>query len=150
MIQKHSRKSKRKKDRTKGGFVRKPLILLAFLALAFPVVLPINTQNGAFSYSRVLMKCGIYHTDKFFGLIILYLCINVHSCFAVFMSCQILNRLGIDPCIKKIRDICVTQLVRRNRKVHTLKPGIQFVAHCGSLLYKKKPGDLRSENLSAM
>ncbi len=41
-------------------------------------------------------KCLVHHIEKFFGLIILDLCINVHSCFAIFMSGKILNRLGIN------------------------------------------------------
>lgn len=53
------------------------------------------------------VKCLVHHIEKFFGLIILDLCINVHSCFAIFMSGKILNRLGINACIEQICDVGV-------------------------------------------
>ena len=51
------------------------------------------------------MKCGIYYIKKLFWLIVLYFCVNVHSCLAVFMPSKILNRLGINASIQKIGDV---------------------------------------------
>ena len=42
------------------------------------------------------VKCLLHHTEKFFGLIILDFCINVHSCFTIFMPGKILHRLGVN------------------------------------------------------
>lgn len=64
------------------------------------------------------MKRGIYHAAKFFGLIILDLGVNVHSRLAVFVSGEILNRLGIDAGIQKIGDVGVTQLMWRHIKIY--------------------------------
>ena len=57
------------------------------------------------------MKSTVYYTEQLLWLIILDLSIDVHSCFAVFMSCKILNRLGINSGIKQVRDVCVPELV---------------------------------------
>ena len=52
------------------------------------------TQSIARVFRKVRwVKCLVHHIEKFFGLIILDLCINVHSCFAIFMSGKILDCL---------------------------------------------------------
>lgn len=63
------------------------------------------------------VKCLVHHIEKFFGLIILDLCINVHSCFAIFMSGKILNRLGINACIEQICDVGVPELMGCHFKI---------------------------------
>ena len=62
------------------------------------------------------VKCLVHHIEKFFGLIILDLCINVHSCFAIFMSGKILNRLGINACIEQIRDVGVPLRYNKDKR----------------------------------
>ena len=42
------------------------------------------------------VKCLLHHTEKFFGLIILALCRNVHSCFNILRPGKILHRLGVN------------------------------------------------------
>ena len=67
-----------------------------------------------------MIECCIYHTRKLFRLIILYFRINVHRRFAVLMSSQILNCFRINPCIKKIGYVCMSQLMGRHFKIQTV------------------------------
>ena len=46
-----------------------------------------------------------------------YFRINVHRRFAVLMSSQILNCFRINPCIKKIGYVCMSQLMGRHFKI---------------------------------
>ena len=48
-------------------------------------------------YSHSLIKCGIHHADKLLWFIILYLGVNVHRCFDVFMSRKVLTVFGSTP-----------------------------------------------------
>ena len=66
------------------------------------------------------MKSTVYYTEQLLWLIILDLSIDVHSCFAVFMSCKILNRLGINSGIKQVRDVCVPELVWGHIKIQRI------------------------------
>ncbi len=73
-------------------------------------------------------KCLVHHIEKFLWLIILHLCIDVHSCFAIFMSGKILNRLGINTRIKQICNIGVPELMGRHFKIQGIdNPGIPSV-----------------------
>ena len=54
---------------------------------------------------------------KLFWFIILYLCIDVHGYFAVFMSGEILDSLGIDGGINEICYICVPELMGCNMEI---------------------------------
>ena len=96
------------------------LILQAFLVFCIQIVLSINTQNGADSTDRALMKCGIYHTTELFGFIVLDFRVNVHSCLAVLVPCKILNRLGINSSVQEIGDIGMSKLVRRYIKIQAV------------------------------
>ena len=88
------------------------------------------------NYNR-LVKCSINHAYKFLWFIILDLCVNVHSCFAIFVSGQILNRLGIDSGIQKIGDIGVAQLMGRYIKIQTVnKFGIVLLVTSQSRVYQ--------------
>ena len=66
------------------------------------------------------MKCRVYDVQEFLWLIILDFCVNVHSCFTIFMPSQILNCLRIDPEIEKIGDIGVSELVRRYLEIKAI------------------------------
>ena len=66
---------------------------------------PLTQSTGSIICGAGWVKRLIYYVKKFFGLIVLDLCINVHSCFAVFMSGKVLNRLGVNACIKQICNI---------------------------------------------
>ena len=67
---------------------------------------------------------------KLFWFIILYLCIYVHSYFAVFMSGEILDSFGIDGSINEICYICVPELMGCNMKIQR----IDHIAVVGCLL----------------
>ena len=72
---------------------------------------PLTHKIGAFSNCNRLVKCSIHNPYQLFRLIILYLCVNVHSCFTIFMPRKILNRFGIDTGIQQIRDVGVPELM---------------------------------------
>jgi len=55
------------------------------------------------------MKCPVHHRKKFLWLIILHLSVDVHSCFAVFMPCKVLDSLGVNPGIQQVGDIGMAQ-----------------------------------------
>ena len=83
------------------------------------------------------MKCLLHHTEKFFGLIILDFCINVHSCFTIFMPGKILHRLGVNACIKQICNIGVPELMGRHFKIQGIDdPGVVFLAGSQRRLYR--------------
>ena len=54
------------------------------------------------------------------GFIILHLGVNVHSNLAVFVACQVLNSLRINLGVDQVRDVGMTELVRRNLEVHAV------------------------------
>ena len=72
---------------------------------------PLTHKIGAFSNCNRLVKCSIHNPYQLFRLIILYLCVNVHSCFTIFMPRKILNCFGIDTGIQQIRDVSVPELM---------------------------------------
>ena len=83
------------------------------------------------------VKCLVHHIEKFVRLIILDLCINVHSCFAIFMSGKILNRLGINACIEQIRDVGVPELMGCHFKIKGVDdPWVVFLAGPQGRLYR--------------
>ena len=57
------------------------------------------------------MESAIYHAKQLLWLIILHLCVDVHSCFAVFMPCKVLDSLGVNPGIQQVGDIGMPKLV---------------------------------------
>ena len=76
------------------------------------------------------MKSAVYNTEQLLWLIIFHLRINVHSCFAVFMPGKVLDRLWINPCIEKVGNVCVPQLVRRHIKIQRIFDfGLIFLRH---------------------
>ena len=64
------------------------------------------------------MKCGIHHADKLLWFIILHLGINVHRCFAVFVSRKILNRFRINTSVQEISYIGMPKLMRSHVKIN--------------------------------
>ena len=66
------------------------------------------------------MESTIYHPEQLLWFIVFHLCVDVHSCFAIFMSGKILNRLWINSRIEKIGDVSVPQLVRGHIKVQRI------------------------------
>ena len=53
------------------------------------------------------MKRTIYYPKQLLWFIVLHFCINVHSCFAVFVSGKVLYCLWINARIEKIGDVSV-------------------------------------------
>ena len=53
------------------------------------------------------MKSTIHYIKQLLWFIVLHFRIDVHSCFAVFMPCKILNRLGVNARIEEVRDVSV-------------------------------------------
>ena len=81
------------------------------------------------------MKCPVHHRKKFLWFIILHLCIDVHSCFTIFMPRKILNRLGVHSRIKEGRDVGMTELMRRHIKIdRVFDLGIVLLFHSQSWL----------------
>ena len=63
-----------------------------------------------------------------FWFIILYSCIDVHSCLAVLMSGKVLDRLGVNTCIQKMGDVGMPQQVRCHIEVQAIhNVGIVFL-----------------------
>ena len=101
--------------RTTGGF---QAVLREFLS-CFPLIFRLfrlsasqlsgvrTIKNGLFSFSDRLMKRTIYYPKQLLWFIVLHFCINVHSCFAVFMSGKVLYCLWINARIEKIGDVSV-------------------------------------------
>ena len=51
--------------------------------------------------SRSLMESTVYHPKQLLWFIVLYFCVDVHSCFAVFMSCNVALQYILDSEEKK-------------------------------------------------
>ena len=76
------------------------------------------------------MESAIYHAKQLLWLIILHLCVDVHSCFAVFMPCKVLDGLWINTSIEKIGNVSVPQLMRGYIKVQRISDfGLIFLGH---------------------
>ena len=58
------------------------------------------------------MKRTIYYPKQLLWFIVLHFCIDVHSCFAVFVSGKVLDGLWINTSIEKIGNVSVPQLMR--------------------------------------
>lgn len=84
---------------------RFPLIFQGFSGYSTKIAPPFNHKNGGTLSTHGRGKCGIYNAQKVFGLIILHLRIDVHSCLAVFMPRKILNCLWINASIQKIGNV---------------------------------------------
>ncbi len=81
------------------------LIFQGFSGYSTKIAPPFNHKNGGTLSTHGRGKCGIYNAQKVFGLIILHLRIDVHSCLAVFMPRKILNCLWINASIQKIGNV---------------------------------------------
>ena len=66
------------------------------------------------------MKRTIYYPKQLLWFIILHFCIDVHSCFAIFVSGKVLYCLWINARIEKIGDVSVPQLMRCHIKVQRI------------------------------
>ena len=84
---------------------RFPLIFQGFSECSTKIAPPFIYKNGGTLSTHGRGKCGIYNIQKVFGLIILHLRIDVHSCLAVFMPRKILNCLWINASIQKIGNV---------------------------------------------
>ena len=78
---------------------------------------PLTQSTGSIIRSVRGVKCLIHNVKKFFGLIVLDFCINVHSCFTIFMSGKVLNRLGVNARVKQICNVGVPELMGRYFKI---------------------------------
>lgn len=83
------------------------LIFRAFPAFCFSVIRCADHKKRPFSFSDRLMKRTIYYPKQLLWFIVLHFCINVHSCFAVFVSGKVLYCLWINARIEKIGDVSV-------------------------------------------
>mgnify|MGYP000158122775 CR=1 FL=1 len=63
------------------------------------------------------MKRTIYYPKQLLWFIVLHFCIDVHSCFAVFVSGKVLDGLWINTSIEKIGNVSVPQLMRSTWKL---------------------------------
>ena len=68
------------------------------------------------------MESAIYHAKQLLWLIILHLCIDVHSCFAVFMPCKVLDSLRVHPGIQQVGDIGVHLRYNKDKSENPLLP----------------------------
>ena len=84
-----------------------PLILRAFPAFCLSVIQCADHKKRPFSFSNSLMKRTIYYPKQLLWFIVLHFCIDVHSCFAVFVSGKVLDGLWINTSIEKIGDVSV-------------------------------------------
>ena len=76
------------------------------------------------------MKRTIYYPKQLLWFIILHFCIDVHSCFAVFVSGKVLDGLWINTSIEKIGNVSVPQLMRGYIKVQRISDfGLIFLGH---------------------
>ena len=76
------------------------------------------------------MKRTIYYPKQLFWFIVLHYCIDVHSCFAVFVSGKVLDGLWINTSIEKIGNVSVPQLMRGYIKVQRISDfGLIFLGH---------------------
>ena len=80
--------------------------------------------------SRSLMESTVYHPKQLLWFIVLHLGVDVHSCFAVFMSSKVLDGLWINTSIEKIGNVSVSQLMRGHIKVQRISDfGLIFLGH---------------------
>lgn len=87
-------------------------------------------KNGLFSFSNSLLKRTIYYPKQLLWFIVLHFCIDVHSCFAVFVSGKVLDGLWINTSIEKIGNVSVPQLMRGYIKVQRISDfGLIFLGH---------------------
>ena len=106
------------------------LIFRAFPAFCFAVIRCADHKKRPFSFSNSLMKRTIYYPKQFLWFIILHFCIDVHSCFAVFVSGKVLDGLWINTSIEKIGNVSVPQLMRGYIKVQRISDfGLIFLGH---------------------
>ena len=76
------------------------------------------------------MKRTIYYPKQLLWFIVLHFCIDVHSCFAVFVSGKVLDGLWINASIEKIGNVSVPQLMRGYIKVQRISDfGLIFLGH---------------------
>ena len=76
------------------------------------------------------MESAIYHAKQLLWLIILHLCVDVHSCFAVFIPCKVLDSLRVNPGIQQVGDIGVAQQMWCQMEIQCiLNLGIIFLHH---------------------
>lgn len=76
------------------------------------------------------MKRTIYYPKQLLWFIVLHFCIDVHSCFAVFVSGKVLDGLWINTSIEKIGNVSVPQLMRGYIKVQRISDfGLIFLGH---------------------
>ena len=76
------------------------------------------------------MKRTIYYPKQLLWFIVLHFCIDVHSCFAVFVSGKVLDGLWINSSIEKIGNVSVPQLMRGYIKVQRISDfGLIFLGH---------------------
>ena len=69
-------------------------------------------RGGGSTVGNSLGECFVDYTVKHLRLIILYLRVNIHSCFAVFVSCQILDSFWVHARMDQVGDVGVSQQVR--------------------------------------
>lgn len=106
------------------------LILRAFSHFMFSINPPLNQKSGGFYSRNHLLKSSVHHIKQLLWFIVLYLCIDVHSCFAVFVSGKVLNRFGVYSRIKQVCDVSVPQLVWGHIKIYcVLNVGIVLLLH---------------------
>ena len=72
-------------------------------SLSKPIGKPTKSRN--FWCSLTQPECSIHNAAYFLSFIILDLCIDVHSRFAILMTCQILHRLRINAFVNQIGDV---------------------------------------------
>ena len=76
------------------------------------------------------MESTVYHPKQLLWFIVLHLGVDVHSCFAVFMSSKVLDGLWINTSIEKIGNVSVPQLMRGYIKVQRISDfGLIFLGH---------------------
>ena len=80
----------------------------------------VTTKINGISINDCLMKSAVHNSEQLFRFIIFHFRINVHSCFAIFMSGKILNGLWINPRIEQVGDVSMPQLVRGHIKVQRI------------------------------
>ena len=74
-----------------------------------------------FLYIICWLKGFVYYRSQFPRLIILNLCVNVHSHLAVFVACKILYRFWINAFMNQVGDIGVPEKVRCHVKIQGME-----------------------------
>ena len=78
----------------------------------------------------IFKHAHFYYPKQLLWFIVLYFCIDVHSCFAVFVSGKVLDGLWINTSIEKIGNVSVPQLMRGYIKVQRISDfGLIFLGH---------------------